>query len=401
MSTEGAEEWREGRQRAHEAKTHEDEQRQANAARLDSLAQSGAITPGQWAQGTHDLYQHEPAESRIGRIGRGLERVFGQGKRADAQKAEADKKLAAQFSPKKDLAGIEAGATSVKELQGEAQRRQIEVEKAKHPDRAPYKEFTSPDGKTRQWFRPGDEPEGWNATQGGGSPESDYQKAVVAARQAKQLLDQAKFDAAQDPSNPVTKAKLQAAQANKEKADAYMMRAQASTFGSVNGQPLPGAMETDEGKPIGSAFQSNVRPTGKQREQATLATSALEQLHDMEGILKKRGELFGPGAGRAQQLAQWIGSPDPDAQRFTAAVTTAADHLMGVFGGRSTYAGQRIEKAIGQMKTDPEAALAAIQQMGKAATLIQGIGSYKTVGGDKASPTGGKNGPAPKKDSTA
>jgi hypothetical protein len=258
------------------------------------------------------------------------------------------------------------------------------------------KEYTSPDGKQRQWFTVGEQPEGWQAQQGAGSQESEYQKATVAARVAKQALDQAKFDASQDPKNPVTKAKLQSAQANKEKADAYMLRAQAGVYGSVGGQPLPGAMVDEEGKPIGAMFQSNVRPTGSQREKATLATSALEQLSDMETILKKRGDLFGPGAGRAQQLAQWVGSPDPDAQRFTSAVTTAADHLMGVFGGRSTYAGERIEKAIGQLNTDPEAALAAIQQMGKAAKLIQGVGSYKTVGGGEASPTGGKKEPAPK-----
>jgi hypothetical protein len=34
--------------------------------------------------------------------------------------------------------------------------------------------------------------------------------------------------------------------------------------------------------------------------------------------------------------------------------------------------------------------------MGKAAKLIQSVGSYKTVGGGEASPTGGKKEPAPK-----
>ncbi|HWF62948.1 MAG TPA: hypothetical protein VN666_21930 [Nitrospira sp.] len=32
--------------------------------------------------------------------------------------------------------------------------------------KAPYKEYTSPDGKSRQWFQVGEEPEGWNAVSG-------------------------------------------------------------------------------------------------------------------------------------------------------------------------------------------------------------------------------------------
>ena len=72
--------------------------------------------------------------------------------------------------------------------------------------------------------------------------------------------------------------------------------------------------------------------------------------------------------------------------------------MMGVFGGRSTWAGERIEAALGQLKTNPEAAIAALDQFDKAAGIIQGVGSYKTVGGGGgASPTGGKGAPAPKK----
>ena len=121
----------------------------------------------------------------------------------------------------------------------------------------------------------------------------------------------------------------------------------------------------------------------------------------MRSILQKRSDLFGPGAGRMQKMAQWVGSQDPDAQRFTAAATTAADHLMGVFGGRSTWAGQRIEDAMAQLKTNPEAAIASLDQFDKAAKLIQGVGSYQTVGGGEASPRGGKGTAAPKKSATS
>ena len=85
---------------------------------------------------------------------------------------------------------------------------------------------------------------------------------------------------------------------------------------------------------MGSSFSPNVRPTGTEIGRSDLAGSAIEQIGDMRKILKTRGDMFGPGAGRATGLSQWIGSQDPDAQRFSAAVETAADHLMGVFGGR-------------------------------------------------------------------
>jgi hypothetical protein len=366
----------------------QDEQRQQKLGVYADLHNQGRISPVELGHAIEDIYHDAEPEKKMSILGRLLNRKKAQQQHNDFLQGKQKRATEEQ--------GIVSGAIPTKQLQDEAQKRKLELVQAQGEAKTPFKEFVSPDGKQRQWFHPGDEPDGWNAQQGAPSGETEYQKASIAARAAKQKLDEAKFEASRDPNNPLTRQKLQAAQANKEKADAYMIRAQAAAFGAVNGQPLPGAMVDEEDKPIGAMFQSNVRPTGSQREKATLATSALEQLSDMETILKKRGDLFGPGAGRAQQLAQWVGSPDPDAQRFTSAVTTAADHLMGVFGGRSTYAGERIEKAIGQLKTDPEAALAAIQQMGKAAKLIQSVGSYKTVGGGEASPTGGKKEPAPK-----
>lgn len=224
----------------------------------------------------------------------------------------------------------------------------------------------------------------------------EYQQATLQLRQSSQELAKAKFDASQDPNNPTFRLRLQQAQTAALRSQAMWVGTQARVFGTVGGEALPGAMTDAEGNPIGSAFSSNVRPTGAQREKATLATSARDQIADMKGILQSRSDLFGPGAGRVQKMRQWIGSQDPDAQRFVAAATTAADHLMGVFGGRSTWAGQRIEAAMGELKTNPEAAIAAMEQFDKAAAVIQKVGSYQTVGGGASSPTGGK-GAAPKK----
>ena len=123
------------------------------------------------------------------------------------------------------------------------------------------------------------------------------------------------------------------------------------------------------------------QPTGQERGRAQLASSALEQLDDMKGILTNRSDLFGPVAGRKTDFTVWVGSQDPDAQRFRAAAQIAADHLAGVFGGRSQAALKAIYDVVGKNTTNPAAAIAGLEQMGKAAGNIQKSGS----------------GPAPKK----
>jgi hypothetical protein len=115
-------------------------------------------------------------------------------------------------------------------------------------------------------------------------------------------------------------------------------------------------------------------PTGQERGRADLAVSARDQLNTMEQILLKRTDLFGPISGQKTDFTQWIGSQDPDAQRFRAAATVAKDHLAGVFGGRSKDALQGIYDAIGQNKTNPAAGIAALEQMNIAAAAIQGAG---------------------------
>jgi hypothetical protein len=221
-----------------------------------------------------------------------------------------------------------------------------------------------------------------------GSPESDYQKSLSDYRQKALALAQAKFDASKDPKNPQTKAALLRAQNDALKSEAYMIRAQAGAFGTYNGKALPGAMLDNEGNPVGSIFAPNVRPTSTQRERATLATSAKDQMKDMESILTDRNDLFGPVSGHGTNFTQWLGTPDPDAQRFKAAARVTADHLAGVFGGRSQYALESIYDVIGKNTTNPEAAIAALEQMMKAADIIQEQGIVNTVGGNPSSPKG-------------
>lgn len=154
--------------------------------------------------------------------------------------------------------------------------------------------------------------------------------------------------------------------------------------GTEGGEALPGAMLDDQNKPVGTAFQQNVRPTGQERNKADLANSAHSQLQDIKSIVSRRPDIFGPAAGRKTDFTVWLGSQDPDAQRFRAARTIAGDHLAGVFGGRSEAALQALDSAIGHFKDNPAALQAGLDQLDKANAGFQKAGTVKTAGSNAA-----------------
>ncbi len=152
------------------------------------------------------------------------------------------------------------------------------------------------------------------------------------------------------------------------------------SHGTENGVALPGSLVTDDGQAVGTAFQANVRPTGQQRSKADMGTSAREQLNDIKEIVSSRPDIFGPAAGRTTDFTVWLGSQDPDAQRFRSARTIAGDHLAGTFGGRSEAALEALDNAIGSFKDNPKAVLAGINQIDKANEVFIKKGTPHTTG---------------------
>jgi hypothetical protein len=149
--------------------------------------------------------------------------------------------------------------------------------------------------------------------------------------------------------------------------------------GTNQGQALPGAMLDPSGNVVGTAFQQNIRPTGQERNKADMARSAKEQLSDIRDILTRRKDIFGPIKGRTTDFQVWLGSQDPDAQRFRAARTIAGDHLAGTFGGRSEAALEALDSAIGRFKDNPAAALAGVDQLIKANDRFIQAGTVSTA----------------------
>ena len=88
----------------------------------------------------------------------------------------------------------------------------------------------------------------------------------------------------------------------------------------------------------------------------------------------------------------WIGSQDPDAQRFRAARTIAGDHLAGTFGGRSEAALSALDSAIGHFKDNPKAVAAGLDQLQEANHLFLNAGKVHTVGGNQPASGGGNPG---------
>lgn len=216
---------------------------------------------------------------------------------------------------------------------------------------------------------------------------SAYQQASINLREAEQELKQAQFNASQDPNNPVFRLKLEQAKNAALRGRAQMITAEAGAFGEIDGVKLPGAAEDEYGRSVGYHFASNIKPTSTEIGRADLAGSAIEQMNDMKDILLHRSDMFGPGAGRKTTFTQWIGSEDPDAQRFKSAAVTTAGHLAGVFGGTSDAKLKDIYAVIGQNQNNPAAAIAALDQMEKAANQIKRRGTRKTIGGNPQNPS--------------
>ena len=168
--------------------------------------------------------------------------------------------------------------------------------------------------------------------------------------------------------------------------------------GTINGVAPAGTMLDANGNPIGTMNAANVRPTAMERNKADLASSAVDRIGELRGVLERNADIFGPGPGRAMKIQQWLGSQSPDAQTFLSGATYLADHSAAVFGGRSKYVTEQLQK-LTDPKSNPEAMKAALDEAERAATGFVKAGTVNTAkkpaaaGGGKTPPAsnGGKN----------
>ncbi len=123
-------------------------------------------------------------------------------------------------------------------------------------------------------------------------------------------------------------------------------------------------------------------PTGMDKKNQMLAQSALSQIDSMERVLAADPNLTGPGSGQLTKLQTFLGTQDPGAQQFLAAATFLSEHGVGVFGGRNIHSIQDLQNLMGNLKTNPEALKAALEQ------AKQTMAPWATAGGRLPGPRG-------------
>jgi hypothetical protein len=116
----------------------------------------------------------------------------------------------------------------------------------------------------------------------------------------------------------------------------------------------------DAGDTVAAGSQG--RSTSMDKKNQGLAKSALTQIDSMERVLAADPNLTGPGSGQLTKFQTWLGSGSEDAQQFLAAATFLADHGVGVFGGRNIHSIDDLQKLMGDLKTNPAALKAALEQ---------------------------------------
>jgi hypothetical protein len=179
-----------------------------------------------------------------------------------------------------------------------------------------FQPFTNKAGQTKMEPMP----EGYN----GPTPKAmtDYQKSLTDYREKVLALQEARQKAASDPNSPTARAALLRAEGEAERSHAYMIRALAGATGTdLSGKPLPGALETPGGTPIGSMFSSNFYKSAQ----------GIAQLNDAQGAINQVG-------GAVQKLYSSGGSlADPNVAAALANPTwTAAKLLQGIVGQELT-----------------------------------------------------------------
>lgn len=149
-------------------------------------------------------------------------------------------------------------------------------------------------------------------------------------------------------------------------------------------------------------------PTADEQRRADLATNMDENLNQLEDILKRRPDLFGPVAGRITGIKGMIGTGDAD----VAALKTIEEQMgMAMVGAHAMRNAQHVETAanalVNALHNKPEAIEGAISAARKSLNTFKQDVERKTGGGKPAENTTEKKAgfsvpadapPAPKED---
>lgn len=134
-------------------------------------------------------------------------------------------------------------------------------------------------------------------------------------------------------------------------------------------------------------------PTADETRRADLARNMNENLDQLEDLLTRRPDLFGPVAGRVTGLKEMIGTSDPD----VAALKTIAEQMgMAMVGAHAMRNAQHVETAARAITNSFHNDPVAIKQAVKIAR--QSLATFQQDAGEKAgaAPKGSAGGGTPK-----
>jgi hypothetical protein len=123
------------------------------------------------------------------------------------------------------------------------------------------------------------------------------------------------------------------------------------------------------------------KPTADEKKRADLGQNLNENLDQLEEIVNRRPDLFGPAAGRLTKAREWLGTSDPD----IGALQTI-EHQLGMVqqsthGMRSAIGVQTAANSlVNNFKNSPEAMKASIQAARKSAATFLGNANPGTSG---------------------
>lgn len=137
------------------------------------------------------------------------------------------------------------------------------------------------------------------------------------------------------------------------------------------------------------------KPTADEQRRADLASNLNENLTQLEGILQRRPDLFGPAAGRLTGLRGMIGTSDPD----VAALKTIQEQMgMAMVGAHAMRNAQHVETAansiVNSLHNEPEAVAGAIAAARNSLKTFQSDAERNTNRGSTSGPARDL-GPAP------
>ena len=317
----------------------------------------------------------------------------------------------ADFARKQLAPDYQAKVAALKSVMPDASDQEIGAALGIRQPTIPWKNYVSSDGKQRQSFQAGQEPEGWQIAPTGQPKYFIVKKADGTLTPA--TVQNGKYvsptgetiEGAQafvkPPAPPPTLAHYVELQSRKIMADngqgqaltpqeeadlkasgmglTLAAKARADEMAIAQAQwaiaqftdPESGVVEWQTKANLANRLRGGEKilgpavgtPTGKDKSNAQLADSAIQQVDTMLSILDQDPHLTGPGGGQWTAFNRWIGSNSPDSQQFLAAAILASEHGVAVFGGRNIHSIKDLQDIMGEWRTKPGALKAGLNQI--------------------------------------